>query len=269
MRVRAALAILATVCASTLAAKAPDHSLRPVARGDLEQTTIVRVRPKLRPVGLVIEEGDTSLPVAMMAAGLTFSLRPQLRPDAVVEKAMAKRRARRSGAVCGDVNIQGEEVGYIPGKLKGCGLNDAVKISSISGVTLSQKSVMDCTTAKSMKRWVDRGLKPAVGNYGGGVQSLKIAAHYACRTRNSMPGAKISEHGRGRAVDISAIQLRNGSDITVLKGWGERKQGRILKEAHKKACREFGTVLGPEANAFHRDHFHFDTARYRSGSYCR
>jgi hypothetical protein len=28
-------------------------------------------------------------------------------------------------------------------------------------------------------------------------------------------------------------------------------------------------VLGPNANSFHRDHFHFDTARYRSGSYCR
>jgi len=30
-----------------------------------------------------------------------------------------------------------------------------------------------------------------------------------------------------------------------------------------------GTVLGPEANRFHRDHFHFDTAEYRSGPYCR
>jgi len=28
-------------------------------------------------------------------------------------------------------------------------------------------------------------------------------------------------------------------------------------------------VLGPEAARYHQDHFHFDTARYRSGSYCR
>jgi hypothetical protein len=38
---------------------------------------------------------------------------------------------------------------------------------------------------------------------------------------------------------------------------------------HKAACGPFGTVLGPNSNRFHQDHFHFDTARYRSGSYCR
>ena len=29
-----------------------------------------------------------------------------------------------------------------------------------------------------------------------------------------------------------------------------------------------GTALGPNANRFHRDYLHFDTARYRRGSYC-
>ena len=31
----------------------------------------------------------------------------------------------------------------------------------------------------------------------------------------------------------------------------------------------FGTVLGPESDQFHQDHFHFDTARHRGGPYCR
>jgi len=44
---------------------------------------------------------------------------------------------------------------------------------------------------------------------------------------------------------------------------------RILREMHSTACGPFGTVLGPEANRFHRENFHFDTARYRSGRYCR
>ena len=34
-----------------------------------------------------------------------------------------------SGAVCGDPSLQGEYVGHVPGKLSGCGINDAVKIS--------------------------------------------------------------------------------------------------------------------------------------------
>jgi len=34
----------------------------------------------------------------------------------------------------------------------------------------------------------------------------------------------------------------------------------FLHEAHAAACRIFGTTLGPEANADHRNHFHVDMA---------
>jgi hypothetical protein len=39
----------------------------------------------------------------------------------------------------------------------------------------------------------------------------------------------------------------------------------FLKFVHDKACQRFGTVLGPEANAAHKDHFHFDQKKRRSG----
>jgi hypothetical protein len=35
-------------------------------------------------------------------------------------------------------------------------------------------------------------------------------------------------------------------------------QARFLATVHKTACTLFSTVLGPDANAAHRDHFHFD-----------
>ncbi|MGB5557749.1 MAG: extensin family protein, partial [Paracoccaceae bacterium] len=82
-------------------------------------------------------------------------------------------------------------------------------------------------------------------------------------------GARISEHGKGRAIDVSAIVLKNGASMSVQKGWRDPAQGKVLKAMHRAACGPFGTVLGPNANKFHQDHFHFDTARYRSGSYCR
>ncbi|MGI9408327.1 MAG: extensin family protein [Hyphomicrobiaceae bacterium] len=44
---------------------------------------------------------------------------------------------------------------------------------------------------------------------------------------------------------------------------------RFLKQIHKSACGLFGTVLGPEANDAHRDHFHLDTADHRRTAYCR
>ena len=43
---------------------------------------------------------------------------------------------------------------------------------------------------------------------------------------------------------------------------------QFLREIHAKACERFGTVLGPEANEAHRDHFHVDMAKRRYRSFC-
>ncbi|WP_138934919.1 extensin family protein [Roseovarius arcticus] len=207
--------------------------------------------------------------VTQERGGLLASLRPLLRPLAIGREASKRKEARARGMVCGDPAIQGEEIGRVPGRITGCGVDGAVKVRSIAGVALSQHATMDCGQARAMKSWLDKGMKPAVRGYGGGVAQLRIAAHYACRTRNNQRGGKISEHGKGRAIDIAGFQLRDGRTISVLNDWGEGKKGRILSRMHRSACGPFGTVLGPDANKFHRDHFHFDTARYRSGSYCR
>jgi hypothetical protein len=265
--------LLCLTLAGAALARPPQSSLRPVARGEVVGGQVVP--PQVRAQAQTREETrPETLGVTQEAAPKkkrTFwqSLRPNKRPREVEQKARQKEAARRKGAVCGDRDIQGVAIGPVPGKLPGCGVAQAVRVSSISGVALSTHSVMDCTTAKAMKRWIDTGMKPAVKRRGGGVAKIKVAAHYACRTRNNQPGAKISEHGRGRAIDISAFHLRDGSTITVLDGWKDRKDGKILRKMHSAACGPFGTVLGPNANRFHLDHFHFDTARYRSGSYCR
>ncbi len=44
--------------------------------------------------------------------------------------------------------------------------------------------------------------------------------------------------------------------------------GKFLHKIHIGACGIFGTVLGPEANNAHRNHFHFDLAPRRRGPYC-
>ncbi|WP_349305026.1 extensin family protein [Marivita sp. GX14005] len=206
---------------------------------------------------------------ASSSQAIAASLKPFRRPDSVVLKAMAQRQKRIKGAVCGDPDLQGEAIGTVPGRIFGCGIKSAVRVKSIAGIDLSQKAVMDCTTAQAFKSWIRNGLKPAIGDAGGGVAEIQIAAHYACRTRNNQRGAKISEHGKGRAIDITGVRLHDGRNISVLEGWRRKGTAAILKRIHRSACGIFGTVLGPDANRFHRDHFHFDTARYRSGSYCR
>lgn len=293
MRLAVLLVSAAVFLANTLWA-APETSLRPVAR---DQAATASLQPDPRPAARPeIEaalasklaqqfrrendpdyDGDPTeiMPARQRAfAALSpratgLSVRPSLRPNGIVQKAMAQRQQRARGAICKDPGIQGDVVGFVPGRLSACGIQEGVRVRSVSGIPLSQQAVMDCKTAKAFKQWVDKGVKPALGSTGGGVAQINVAAHYACRTRNNQPGAKISEHGRGRAIDISGFRLRDGSEITLLQGWNRRDTGPILRKMHQRACGIFGTVLGPDSDRFHKDHFHFDTARYRSGSFCR
>jgi hypothetical protein len=96
------------------------------------------------------------------------------------------------------------------------------------------------------------------------VVELRIAASYVCRPRNNKKGAKISEHGRGKAVDVAGLVFSDGSQWSV-----QNDYGKELRRAHKAACGIFGTTLGPGSDGYHEDHLHFDTADHRGGAYCR
>ena len=200
-----------------------------------------------------------------------FKQKPNIRQRVVSKTNKGSQRVAKGlqGSVCGDPLIRGEKISRIPAKIRGCGLDNGVKVTEVAGVALTQHPTIDCNTARALKTWVAKGVKPVVGRRGGGVKSLRVVAHYACRTRNNQKGAKVSEHGRGRALDIAAINLNDGSSLTVLNDWHSAKNGPPLKKMHKAACGPFGTVLGPNSDRFHQDHFHLDTARYRFGSYCR
>jgi hypothetical protein len=244
----------------------------PVTRISASNLTIPNlVRPLARSEARATEMAflQSAILVSATRAAPRISARPSERPEAILVMGRRRSEERARGSICGDLNIQGEVLASIPGRISGCGIENPVRVRAVSGVTLSTPATMDCTTATALRTWIENGARPAVGSEGGGIASLRVVAHYACRTRNNQAGARISEHGKGRAIDIAGIGLADGSEITVLTGWGTSADGAQLSAMHSAACGPFGTVLGPEANRFHRDHFHFDTARYRSGTYCR
>jgi hypothetical protein len=268
-------------------ALAPGSSLRPRLRGGAVVAQVAAV-PEAAPTAPAEPAPSASLPPGL--AGLVFtggtgtrlavaqSLRPGLRPSGLVQNARATAarntsarvaQSGRRGSLCGSPGLVGDQLDPIPGRIQGCGIAEPVRLREVNGIALSTPATVNCTTARALQTWVQGSVVPTVGRTGGGVQSLRVVASYACRTRNNQPGARISEHGRGNAIDIAGIGLANGSELTVLGGWRDRRSGPILQQLHRGACGPFGTVLGPNSDRFHQDHFHFDVASYRSGPYCR
>ncbi|RYD62636.1 MAG: extensin, partial [Sphingomonadales bacterium] len=82
-----------------------------------------------------------------------------------------------------------------------------------------------------------------------------------CRRMYNREGASWSEHATADAVDIAAFRLADGTRITLIGDWaGEGKKAQFLRAVRDGGCDLFATVLSPDYNEAHRDHFHFDQA---------
>jgi hypothetical protein len=150
----------------------------------------------------------------------------------------------------------------------GCSAAGAVQLLDI-GTPVSNLGAMTCPVARQFARWAREAVQPAAHAWlGKRVVRIESFGTYSCRPVNNQPGSKLSEHGRANAVDIAVFVLDGGRRISVKDGWnGEDEDVRkFLRAVHQAGCRRFGVTLGPDANAFHRDHLHFDMGQ---GPYCR
>jgi hypothetical protein len=112
-------------------------------------------------------------------------------------------------------------------------------------------------------RWVATVIEPAARKtFGASVAEITVAASYSCRPMNNVAGGNLSEHGHANALDVSGFTLTDGTRITVKRGWhGDWRERAFLRAVHDGACAEFTTVLGPDYDHNHHDHFHVDLAR--------
>lgn len=176
--------------------------------------------------------------------------------------AQSTAEAGPGGSVCGIPEIKGEVLAPIPSKVKGCGVDQPVRITAVSGIRLNPSATINCQTAIALNSWVNNAVKKTYGRRE--VVELKVAASYTCRPRNNVRGAKISEHGRGNAIDIAGFVLKSGREVTVDDDFSGK-----MRKTYKAACGIFGTTLGPGSDGYHEDHMHFDTAAQTNGPYCR
>jgi hypothetical protein len=138
-----------------------------------------------------------------------------------------------------------------------------VQLSALSGddgmFGVSNLGPVKCATARAFTEWarfgVDRAARQILGSP---LARIETMGSYACR--NVAGTGRRSAHARAEAIDVSGFVLEDGRRIALERDWngGTAAEREFLRIVHRSACKRFGTVLGPEYNAAHRDHFHLE-----------
>lgn len=158
----------------------------------------------------------------------------------------------------------------------GCSAVNSVNLSSLrsdtAAIGINNLGPVACPVANSFAGWarfgVDRAARQLLGSP---LDRIETMGSYACR--NIAGSSKKSAHSRAEAIDVSAFILADGRRISLTEHWhrGTATEREFLRIVFRSACKRFGTVLGPDYNAAHRDHFHLElgSSGMASGSFCR
>ena len=134
---------------------------------------------------------------------------------------------------------------------EGCGLE--------SGVRLTGNAPRFAPSAES-------SCALAAAYFSASVRRTLNLGTFSCRQIRG--GGRMSEHATANAIDISGFVLSDGRQIALLNNWNdESAEGAFLREVAAGSCRFFNVVFGPDDNAAHADHFHFDMGPFRRCRY--
>ncbi|RJF93508.1 extensin family protein [Sphingomonas cavernae] len=119
-----------------------------------------------------------------------------------------------------------------------------------------------CPVAAGLALWEWHVLQPAARQvFGQRVEEIEHLGSYNCRRMYGRDDAPWSEHASANALDIAGFVLADGTRINVKRDWAEGgRKATFLRLARDGACGVFTTVLSPDYNAAHADHFHLDQA---------
>jgi hypothetical protein len=137
-------------------------------------------------------------------------------------------------------------------------------------IRLPEEPLLNCKYALQFSKWLaDTAAPISAANSNSSLEKVSTGPGYECRGRNGDTFAKISEHGKGNAVDISTFSMLDGTVIRVADAQNPNSPSReVLRKLRTSACGYFTTVLGPGSNAAHASHFHFDLGTHgKSGTY--
>lgn len=146
-----------------------------------------------------------------------------------------------------------------------CGYDHAVRLAEGGSREIDLRPAglgTSCKVAAALALWEWHVVQPAaLAHFGEPVAAIDHLGSYSCRRLYGRDEGDWSEHASANAVDIAGFRIADGTRITVLGDWEEEgAHGAFLREVRDGACDLFATVLSPDYNQAHRDHFHFDQA---------
>lgn len=153
----------------------------------------------------------------------------------------------------------------------GCSTINAVRLDGLTGdtgnIALTNLGAVTCPLAQTFAGWarygVDRAARQILGS---ALIRIETMGSYSCR--DVAGTGRRSAHARAEAIDVAAFVLADGRKVSVLGDWnaGDAAEREFLRTVQRSACKRFGTVLGPDYNAAHANHFHLEEG---NGSFCR
>ncbi|MEO0911463.1 MAG: extensin family protein [Pseudomonadota bacterium] len=146
-----------------------------------------------------------------------------------------------------------------------CHIRTRTRISRTGDARLAPVETR-CETALRLAMWTRHAVQPAAtAHFGSQVTEIKHLSSYSCRRMRTSRGTSeaMSAHATARAIDVSGVRLDTGRRVQLLSGWGGAADEQAFwREVRDGACTYFRTVLSPDYNALHADHFHFAQGRW-------
>lgn len=152
-----------------------------------------------------------------------------------------------------------------------CGAAEAVVyLRGPEKIRFNGAPVLTCGMALALARFERLLNEEASRVLGSRVVRIEHIGTYNCRKMTRFR-QMVSEHSYGNAIDIRRFTLENGRSLAVLPDFGPidrepaRQAGVFLRGVARRSYDEgvFSVVCTPFFDSLHRDHFHFDLARYR------
>lgn len=189
------------------------------------------------------------------------------RPNALTEGKL--RRAVSSAEACFaalDGHATFEPMEPLVGE-GGCGIDPRLRLSAVGAVTFTPVETT-CAIALRLAAWERFVLQPeAQAVFGQSITGLRHQSSYNCRAirTESGPGTRLSTHATAEAIDIAGVTLADGQRHELLGNWqGNSAPAQFFRAIHRGACDWFVTVLGPDFNSLHADHFHLQSIGWGS-----